>query len=140
MNRRLAVALLALAAFPVLAPAVQAGGRPIPMKEIIDAPVPWPGGNEGKIEQVQRAVFAGLRSKGWTATLAAPGKAHAYIQKPDWRCEIDVTFNTKSYSITYSNSEHLDYNAEAHVIHRNFNRWLLLLQEQINLALSLQAG
>jgi len=137
MNRRHAFALLALIAF---APAVQAGGRPIQMLEILDSPVPWPDGNEGSLERVQKAVFAGLAAKGWTATLAAPGKAHAYIQKPDWRCEIDVTFNVKSFSITYSNSEHLDYDADRHVIHRNFNRWLTLLQQQINMAMAAQAG
>jgi len=137
MNRRHAIVLLALVAF---APAVQAGGRPIPMLEIIDTPVPWPDGKEGSLERVQKAVFAGLAAKGWTATLAAPGKAHAYIQKPDWRCEIDVLFNTRTYSILYSNSEHLDFDAAKHVIHRNFNRWLTLLQQQINLALTAPTG
>jgi len=138
MNRR--TALFAALALLAAVPAVQAGGRPIPMQEIIDTPVPWPGGTEGTLAQVQKAVFAGLAAKGWTASLAAPGKAHAYIQKSDWRCEIDVTFNTTTYSITYSNSEHLDYDPKKKVIHRNFNRWLQLLQQQINLALQMQAG
>jgi hypothetical protein len=138
MNRRTAL-FTALALFAIV-PAAQAGGRPIPMQEIIDTPVIWPGATEGKLEQVQKAVFAGLAAKGWTATLAAPGKVHAFIQKSDWRCEIDVTFNTRTYSITYSNSEHLDYDPKKKVIHRNFNRWLLLLQQQINSALALQAG
>jgi len=136
MNRR-SLVLIILASLGLAATAA-AGGRPIPMREILDAPVPWPAGKEGSLEQVQRAVFAGLAAKGWVGTLAGPGKAHAYIQKPDWRCEIDVTFNTHSYSITYSNSDHLDYNAEKHEIHRNFNRWLLLLQQAIDT--SLQAG
>lgn len=131
MNRRFVIAALALVAF---APAVQAGGRPIPMQEIIDSPFPWPPGKAATMEQAQHAVMAGLTAKGWTATVPAPGKAHGYIQKPDWRCEIDVTFNTKSYSILYSNSEHLDYDATKKVIHRNFNRWLQLLQQQINMA------
>lgn len=122
------------------AAAATAGGRPIPMQEIINAPLPWPDGKEGSLEQVQHAVFAGLATKGWVGTLVGPGKAHAYIQKPDWRCEIDVTFTTHSYSITYSNSEHLDYNPDKHVIHRNFNRWLVLLQQAINLHLQNGAG
>jgi len=132
MNRR--TALFAALALLAAVPAVQAGGRPIPMQEIIDSPFAWPGGKEGTMDKAQKAVFAGLAAKGWVATLAGPGKAHGMIHRDDWRCEIDVVFRAKKYSILYSNSEKLDYNVEKKVIHRNFNRWLTLLQEQTTLA------
>ncbi len=133
MNRRNALAFVALA-LVAFAPAVQAGGRPIPMQEIIDAPFPWPTGKPATMDQAQRAVMAGLAAKGWVGSVAAPGKAHGLLHRDDWTCEIDVTFDTKSYSIRYADSKNLDYDATKKVIHRNFNRWLQFLQEQINLA------
>jgi len=127
-----ALATLALFAAP---PAVQAGGRPIPMIEQVDVPLLAPNGTNASLDKVQRAVFAGLVAKGWNGTLVEPGHAHAVLQRDDWRCEIDVYFDTAKFSIRYANSEHLDYDATKHVIHRNFNHWLVLLKDQINAAM-----
>ena len=112
--------------------AAQAGGRPIPMIEVIDAPIAWPAGKPGELSVVQAAIIRGCADKGWSCQVAAPGLIHGVLAKPDWKAEIDIPFSTTSYSIKYSASEHLDYNADKHVIHRNFNRWLVLLRERID--------
>lgn len=134
MNRRFA--LLAALALLCGAPLALAGGKPIPIIEQVDVPVNWLGGTAGSIDKVQRAVFAGLAAKGWVGTLVEPGHAHAVLMRPDYHCEIDVYFDTAKFSIRYANSEHLDYDPARRVIHRNFNRWLVLLREQINIAMS----
>jgi hypothetical protein len=134
MNRRLA--LFATLALVLAASPVQAGGRPIPIIEQVDVPLNWLGGQAGSLDKVQKAVFAGLAAKGWSGSLLEPGHAHGVLTRPDWRCEIDVFYDTNKFSIRYANSEHLDYDAPKHVIHRNFNRWLVLLREQINIAMS----
>ncbi|MBS0395787.1 MAG: hypothetical protein JSR54_14290 [Proteobacteria bacterium] len=123
----LAALLLSLAALPALA-----GGRPIPLVEIIDAPLVWQNNAPGKLEEVQSAVMAGCVTKGWVPTAQGPGHVHAVLTRPDYRAEIDVTFTTTTLSIKYADSQGLDWNPDKRLIHRNFNRWLTLLQQAIN--------
>jgi hypothetical protein len=124
---------MAMVAATLLSGTVEAGGRPIPMIEVIDAPVAWPNGKPGDPSVVQAAIVHACADKGWICTLAAPGLIHAVLVKPDWKAELDIPFSVASYSIKYSASEHLDYDATKHVIHRNFNRWLVLLRERIDM-------
>lgn len=135
MSFRHALAAFAALALLAAAPAAQAGGRPIPMVEQLDVPLHWLGGQPQELDKVRRAVVTGLAAKGWQATLVEPGHAHAVLARSDWRCEIDVYYDTTKFSIRYATSEHLDYDATKRVIHRNFNRWLVLLRDQINAAM-----
>lgn len=125
-----ALLLTVLALFAVPA---QAGGKPIPMVEIIDAPVIWPSGKPGDLSVVQNAVLRGLVEKGWTGRIISPGVARGTLTRDDWSCEIEIPFTTTAYSIKYANSVNLDYNPDTRVIHRNFNRWLVLLRQRIDL-------
>jgi hypothetical protein len=124
----LLLAVLALFAVPA-----SAGGRPIPMIEVIDAPVTWPGGQPGELSVVQNAVLRGLADKGWTGRMVSPGVARATLTRDDWSCEIEIPFTTSAYSIKYADSVNLDYNPQTRVIHRNFNHWLVLLRQRIDL-------
>ncbi len=126
------ILLTTMVAATMLSGAATAGGRPIPMIEVLDVPVAWPNGTPGDLAAVQAAIIRGCADKGWSCQLAAPGLVHGVLMKPDWKAEIDIPFSVASYSIKYSASEHLDYNAAKHVIHRNFNRWLVLLRERID--------
>jgi hypothetical protein len=125
------VPALALLALLIASPASQAGGRPIPMVEQVDVPLNWLGGPPGSLEVVRKAVLLSLTATGWEPTLLAPDKAHAVRRGGDWRCEIEVTFDTKTFSLRYFSSERLDYDARRHVIHRNFNPWLLQIRDKI---------
>lgn len=128
-----AVRAFALAILTLFTSAALAGGRPIPMVEIIDAPVIWPDDQVGNLQTVQKAVLSGLFDKGWVGRVVTPGVVQATLRRDDWTCEIAVTYNTTTYSIRYVNSTNLDYDASTHVIHRNFNKWLILLQQRIDL-------
>jgi hypothetical protein len=124
----LATLLVSLAALPALA-----GGRPIPLVEIIDAPLTWQNGTAGKLADVQAAVIAGCVVKGWVPQAQAPDRVHAVLTRPDYRAEIDITYTTSTISIKYADSQGLDWNPDKRVIHRNFNRWLTLLLQAINM-------
>jgi hypothetical protein len=131
------IAALATLALVAASPAVEAGGKPIPMIEQVDVPLHWLGGQPQELDKVRRAVATGLAAKGWQGTLVEPGHAHGVLKRDDWRCEIDVFYDTTKFSIRYASSEHLDYDANKKVIHRNFNRWLVLLRDQINAAMDI---
>lgn len=130
MRNRLAVLaalLLSLVALPAAA-----GGRPIPLVEVVDAPVMWSTPEAATLAQMQAAVLAGCAAKGWVGQAVEPGHVHAVLTRPDYRAEIDILYSTSKLSIKYAASEGLDYNADRQLIHRNFNRWLTLLQQAIN--------
>jgi hypothetical protein len=125
-----AISMLVLALF---AGPVSAGGFPKPLIEVIDAPVAWPSGTPGSLATVQAAVLRGCADKGWIGRVVSPGLVHAVLAKSDYTAEIDIPFTVETYSIKYSASEHLDWNANKRLIHRNFNRWLVLLRQRIDL-------
>ena len=113
----------------------RAGGHPVPIVDPVQAPVVALSGQAVTLKLVQGAVISGLVAKGWTPTVVSDHEVHGTLTRPDWRCEIDVTFDTSNYTIKYAASEHLDYNAEKGLIHRNYNHWITLLRQQIDAAL-----
>jgi hypothetical protein len=130
MNRRLA--LFATLALVLAAPQVLAGGRPVPIVEQIDVPLNWLGGPPGSLDVVRKAVLMSLAATGWEPTLVAPDKIRAVRKGGDWRCEIEASFDNRSFSLRYASSEHLDYDAGRHLIHRNFNPWLVKIRDKIS--------
>jgi hypothetical protein len=124
------ISMLALAFASLSA---SAGGWPKPLEEIIDAPVAWPNGTPGDLATVQAAILRGCADKGWVGRVVSPGLVHAVLTKSDYTAEIDIPFTVERYSIKYSASQHLDWNPEKRVIHRNFNRWLVLLRQRIDI-------
>ena len=126
------VASAAMICAMALSVPAQAGGRPIPMMEIIDSPVVWANGTPVDIGVVQRAILFALVAKDWKAQQVEPGLIHAVLRRDDWVAEIDIPYTATSYSIKYANSVNLDYNAQKHVIHRNFNKWLTNLRQIID--------
>ena len=102
------------------------------MVEIVDAPVVWVGDTPHDAAVVQRAIFSALIAKGWKGQQIQPGLIHATLTRDDWTAEIDIPYSESAYSLKYSNSIKLDYDAQKHVIHRNFNKWLVNLRELID--------
>ena len=129
----LAVTTLALS---LMALPAAAGGRPIPIVDPVDAPVVWPGGTPGDVNIVKRAILAGLLIKGWTGEAVAPSVIHAVLQRPDFRAKIDISYNATSYTVKYAASEHLDYDADKRLIHRNYNHWIELLRRAIDIEMA----
>lgn len=46
--------------------------------------------------------------------------------------EVEISYNEKTYSIKYKSSKDLDFNEQKQTIHRNYNKWVILLSETIN--------
>ena len=125
----------AMATVPLLhlfaAPAM-VGGRPVPIIDLIDAPVVTASGVNPDLTAVQNAILAGLLIKGWIGQVVHPGLVHGVLLLREHRAEVDISFDNKAYSIKYASSEKLDYDAEKLLIHRNYNNWIVYLHRAID--------
>lgn len=104
-----------------------------PIHDVLDHPITWPSGTPGSMDEVQVAVLGGLVAKGWTGTVIGPGHIRGDILvRGRHRAQIDITFDREKYSIVYVSSENLDYNPGKNTIHRNYNNWIIYLQQSID--------
>ena len=65
----------------------------------------------------------------------APGNILATLNLRTHMAQVDVSFDTKAYSIQYKDSTNLNYNGTS--IHSNYNGWVQNLDKSIRTQLSL---
>ncbi|SHF36499.1 hypothetical protein SAMN04487965_2043 [Microbulbifer donghaiensis] len=124
--------------FAMLLAAVLAGCTSNPLMNINDRPVPNRlDGSTQTQESVRKGIIAGCVDKGWTCREISPGLIAASINVRKHRADADISYDGDSYSITYKNSELLDYNSRRNTIHRNYNRWIANLDSAIAKRLTL---
>ena len=86
---------------------------------------------------VQKGIISGCLDKGWTCREVTPGLIEASIDVRKHRAVAIIAYDADSYSITYKDSQLLDYNSRRNTIHRNYNRWINNLDAAINKHLTL---
>ncbi|MCH1925993.1 hypothetical protein L9G74_13190 [Shewanella sp. C32] len=83
-------------------------------------------------EEVRNAIVRGCKDRGWKPELVSEGVIKASILvRNRHQAEVRIPFDSKSYSIQYVKSDNLDYDAEDHTIHRNYNKWVVYLSQSI---------
>ncbi len=87
-----------------------------------------------KLGDVQKAIIASGASLGWQMKAVKPGHIVGTLYLRDHMAKIDVNYSTKSYSITYKDSNNLNYDGTN--IHSNYNGWIQNLQRKIDAYLS----
>jgi len=88
-------------------------------------------------DQVRKAIIeAGLARK-WVMTPVAPGVINGHLYQRGHSADIRIDYTATSYKISYIGSQNLL--ASGGKIHRNYNRWVNNLDEDIKLRLSAQA-
>lgn len=91
-------------------------------------------------EQVEESIIAALTHKGWKIIEQSPGKINAFIDvRGKHNAEIQIAYTTSNFSINYVNSGNLKYGTNRKkqtVIHRNYNKWITLLNNEIRMNLS----
>lgn len=104
-----------------------------PIKNLIDIPVPVNiDGSYPSIEEIKEAIISGCRKRGWTPILENESKVRATILvRSKHHAEIEIPFTERSYSIIYKSSRNLDYNEKKQKIHRNYNKWIVMLNASI---------
>lgn len=85
-------------------------------------------------EQLKEAIVQAGLSRQWVMTPAGPGVINGMISQRGHTANIRVTYSSGSYSINYVSSSNLK--AKRGEIHRNYNRWVTNLDQDIKLRLA----
>jgi hypothetical protein len=98
-------------------------------------------GSSKSLEQVKNGIIAGCKFKRWAPVEEEPGKISCSISvRAKHYAEVEITHTESSYSINYKDSRDLDYNEKKQKIHRNYNKWVILLSEAIQTELAKSQG
>jgi hypothetical protein len=96
---------------------------------------PVAGAKVVAMQDVELAIRRAGVSLGWQIVPRAPGKAEGILVLRDHRAVVDITYDTKTYSIQYKDSRNLGYDGTT--IHANYNGWVQNLDKAIRTQLSL---
>ena len=83
---------------------------------------------------VEMAIRRAGHGLGWQIVPQGPGKAEGTLVLREHRAVVDITYDVKSYSITYKDSSNLHYDGKT--IHSNYNGWIQNLDKAIRAQLS----
>jgi hypothetical protein len=80
--------------------------------------------------QVHDAIIEAATDRGWIVKEDDPGRILLEIFVRQHSAMVTVDYSPTAYDITYTDSELLMYDGSN--IHRNYNQWVKLLEQQIN--------
>ena len=87
------------------------------------------------MDEIGAAIKGACIYKGWEPEQISEGLIQAKITvRGRHTAIVDISYDISSYSITYKDSVGLDH--KENKIHRNYNKWIILLDEQIRARLS----
>ncbi|HLB16708.1 MAG TPA: hypothetical protein VJM14_17410 [Burkholderiales bacterium] len=100
-----------------------------PIYNVKGAPVETPGGKPPTLAEVEKAVVRAGSALGWKMQPVRPGVMVGTITLRSHTAIVDVTFDTRTFNITYKDS--VDLNYDGGNIHRNYNGWIQNLDKGI---------
>ncbi|MBT1064165.1 hypothetical protein KJY73_11300 [Bowmanella sp. Y26] len=81
-------------------------------------------------EQIEQAILDAAAFKRWTVKEKTPGHIILEINVRKHYASVSVDYDQGGYSIKYLDSFNLDY--KFNKIHRNYNKWVKLLEMEID--------
>lgn len=81
------------------------------------------------MEQVGRLIRTAAAGRGWIVRHIGPGLIEAKHSVRTHIAEVEITYDTSKFSITYKDSQDLNYTGTA--IHKNYNSWVKNLENDI---------
>ena len=109
-----------------------AGCKRAPLVNVEEAPLYAPP--SVTLAQITDAIVDAGESLDWQMTVKKPGQIAAKtIVSNKHRAEVDITYDTRSFSILYSSSLNLNYTFERSVtyIHPQYLAWVERLKQRI---------
>lgn len=83
-------------------------------------------------QQMQTAIYQSLQRYGWQMDSDDGSSIVAHYNKQERHVAvIRIDYSANSFSIRHQLSRGLNYNAQRNTIHRNYNRWILNLEQDI---------
>jgi PBP1b-binding outer membrane lipoprotein LpoB len=82
------------------------------------------------LKQIANVIFTSGMRRNWVMEEIDPGVIRATLRVRSHTAVIDIKYRKSDYSIEYVSSVDLKYNGT--LIHRNYNRWLTNLVNDIN--------
>lgn len=114
-------------------------GRRKVVYEVHDAAILPSAGQELTLDQVQAAITRAARDRSWQVGIISDGHIEASILvRARHFVKVDINFTTTSYSITRNDSRAMLYKLSDGKIHRNYNKWVKLLEASILIHLNRQ--
>ena len=121
-----ALAILVSGCFGRVQPVYNAEANPIPVKL-----------QETSAENIGTIIQTSAINRSWIVSDVTPGKMKATLHSRTHVAVIEITYSKTDYSINYVSSEDLLYDGSK--IHRNYNKWIRTLQNDINKNLNVAA-
>jgi hypothetical protein len=84
--------------------------------------------------QVEKAILVAGLKKHWGMKVVSPGLIRGDLTVRSHQASIDIHYTEHNFSITYVSSSDLDADGQGN-IHRNYNRWITMLDEAIRVEL-----
>ncbi len=82
-------------------------------------------------EEVTKTIISAGAGLGWDMKAVSPGLIKGTLHLRDHTAMVDINYTATNYSITYSDSVNLKYDAAANTIHPNYNGWVQRLDQTI---------
>jgi hypothetical protein len=106
-----------------------------PIYNVDEATIVTNSDKPASADDVKKAILRAGATLGWNMKVEKPGHVIGTLHLRSHMAQVDITYSTKSYSITYRNSENLNYDGSN--IHGNYNGWVQRLQQNIQSQLNL---
>ncbi len=128
--------LIAIALLTGLSLAIATGCRTsTPVHNVQDATVVTNSDKPASVDDVKKAILRAGATLGWNMKEEKAGHIIGTIHLRKHMAQVDIKYNTKSYSITYRDSQNLNYDGTN--IHGNYNGWVQRLQQNIQSQLNM---
>src|SRR5436190_17327841 len=103
-------------------------GAGAPIYNVVGAPIaPNPAAT---LDNIEKAIGRAGLQLGWKVAPQGPGKAEAVLVLRKHTAVVDITYDTRAFSITYKSSINLDYKPD-NTIHSNYNGWIKNFEKAI---------
>ena len=99
-------------------------------KPVLNTQHELPATSQVSEEKMKQVIVAALQKREWTVQRLSPQLVQAEITvRGQFYAAIDIRYTRNSYAITYRDSRDLGYKDGK--IHRNYNRWVSMLDRDI---------
>lgn len=83
------------------------------------------------MKEIGETIERTLLTSNWSVDESKPGKITASLKRRSHVAKIQISYTDKSFDINHLESSGLDYDPDSNTIHRNYNRWIANLKQNL---------